>query len=360
MKMLSHLVKSFIQCYLITLIFGIDLARSQNSLTPLDSALIGCYPFSGDANDHSGNGINGTVNGAVLTSDRFGNPNSAYSFNGNTSTANILIPNFSSLLINNEFSISFWATTTGYSTRAAFLMVPDNINNRLAVCVYYGSHQFNSQVIWDFGDIQSTGRLTVNGSPIPSANTWDHWVFVTSQTGNDMRCYKNGVLQSNKTGSSVFSNTPLTSLSIGGGLGVGNSNLWYDGKLDDIRIYNRTLLPSEITYLFNNNINCVPCPTITAPTNITGNNTFCLGDPITLSAMSSSTVHWFSSGNSSISISSGTTFSAPAYSVAGVYTLYTKSVNDCTVSIPLPVSFTVNSRLELLPLSGQKRLVDKC
>ena len=48
----------------------------------LDSGLVACYPFNGNANDQSGNGYNGIVNGATLTSDRFGNPNSAYTFNG--------------------------------------------------------------------------------------------------------------------------------------------------------------------------------------------------------------------------------------------------------------------------------------
>jgi len=36
------------------------------------------YPFNGNVNDESGNGNNGTISGAVLTEDRFGNPNSAY------------------------------------------------------------------------------------------------------------------------------------------------------------------------------------------------------------------------------------------------------------------------------------------
>ena len=39
----------------------------------LDSGLVAYYPFNGNANDESGNGNNGTVNGATLTADRFGN-----------------------------------------------------------------------------------------------------------------------------------------------------------------------------------------------------------------------------------------------------------------------------------------------
>ena len=46
------------------------------------NGLVGWWPFNGNANDESGNNNNGTVNGATLTSDRFGNANKAYSFDG--------------------------------------------------------------------------------------------------------------------------------------------------------------------------------------------------------------------------------------------------------------------------------------
>src|SRR5438552_10965983 len=51
----------------------------------LTNGLVAYYPFSGNANDASGNGLNGTINGATLIQDRFGRPNSAYSFNGSSS-----------------------------------------------------------------------------------------------------------------------------------------------------------------------------------------------------------------------------------------------------------------------------------
>jgi hypothetical protein len=44
------------------------------------NGLVAYWPFSGNANDLSGNANNGTVSGATLTTDRFGNTNSAYSF----------------------------------------------------------------------------------------------------------------------------------------------------------------------------------------------------------------------------------------------------------------------------------------
>ena len=48
-----------------------------------DSGLIALYEFTGNADDGSGNGNNGTIHGGVtLCNDRFGNPNMAYHFNG--------------------------------------------------------------------------------------------------------------------------------------------------------------------------------------------------------------------------------------------------------------------------------------
>ena len=44
------------------------------------NGLVGWWPFTGNANDLSGNGYNGIVNGATLTTDRFGNNNQAYNF----------------------------------------------------------------------------------------------------------------------------------------------------------------------------------------------------------------------------------------------------------------------------------------
>ncbi|MBF0574179.1 MAG: hypothetical protein HQK69_10565 [Desulfamplus sp.] len=48
----------------------------------LSDGLVAYYPFNGNANDESGNGNNGTVDGATMTADRNGNANSAYSFDG--------------------------------------------------------------------------------------------------------------------------------------------------------------------------------------------------------------------------------------------------------------------------------------
>ena len=63
----------------------IQLINAQVPTYVPTNGLVSYWGFNGNANDASGNAHNGTVNGATLTTDRFGNANSAYSFNGSTS-----------------------------------------------------------------------------------------------------------------------------------------------------------------------------------------------------------------------------------------------------------------------------------
>ena len=67
---------------------------------------MGYWPFNGNANDESGNNHHGSVNGATLTEDRFGNANSAYASDG----ANDYIGIAPSSLVDNETTatLSFW------------------------------------------------------------------------------------------------------------------------------------------------------------------------------------------------------------------------------------------------------------
>ena len=74
------------------------------------NGLVARYLFNGNANDMSGNNNHGIVNGATLTTDRCGNPNSAYNFNG---SSYIRVPHSQSLNNHtNELTISFWVYAT--------------------------------------------------------------------------------------------------------------------------------------------------------------------------------------------------------------------------------------------------------
>ena len=71
----------------------------------LSDGLVAYYPFNGNANDESGNGNNGTVHGATLTTDRFGNANKAYYFNGVNSFIEVSDSSTLDIPINLTFSV---------------------------------------------------------------------------------------------------------------------------------------------------------------------------------------------------------------------------------------------------------------
>ncbi len=79
-------------------------------------SLVAYYPFEGNANDATGHGHNGTVNGAQLTNDRFGRATSAYAFNG--TTASIVVQNDTALNFQNAMSVSLWITRHRFLYRA--------------------------------------------------------------------------------------------------------------------------------------------------------------------------------------------------------------------------------------------------
>ena len=71
--------------HLLTLALCCVMAFSAHAQIPSyvpTNGLVGWWPFNGNANDESGNGNHGTVNGATLAADRFGNAGKAYSFDG--------------------------------------------------------------------------------------------------------------------------------------------------------------------------------------------------------------------------------------------------------------------------------------
>ncbi|MEY4865827.1 MAG: hypothetical protein RLY64_81, partial [Bacteroidota bacterium] len=72
---MKHLLTLTLLC------FGL-LAQAQIPSYVPTNGLVGWWPFNGNANDESGNGNHGTVNGATLAADRFGNSGKAYLFDG--------------------------------------------------------------------------------------------------------------------------------------------------------------------------------------------------------------------------------------------------------------------------------------
>ena len=210
----------------------------------LEVGLVGYWPFCGNANDESGNGLNGVVNGATLTTDRFGNSNSAYNFNGTSDFIKVLDNDLLDLTQN--LTLSAWIS-------------PNSVVNEQAV---FGKGKISSQTGYSLLHnvlIPEKTGISIQNQPIPvseahinsstlNLNTW--YQLLGTYNGSELKLYLNGVLVKTTTTSLQLMPNSLTDLFIGCEL---SGFRFFNGKIDDVGIWNRALSQQEITQLFNQN-----------------------------------------------------------------------------------------------------------
>ncbi len=195
---------------------------------------VAAYYFNGSAKDTTSHGYNGTNNGATLTTGHKGEPNSAYHF---TDLQFIDLPDFSTMVNGDEFSIAFWSKTDTQQSHTPFALVPDNPDDRLLGHVNYDVSGNETKIIFDVGNF-STGRHELLGQTYTSA--WEHFVFVASQSQDNIRVYRNGVLIINQSGYIAATKTRALRLAAP-----------YYGVLDDVKIFNRALTNTEASAIYN-------------------------------------------------------------------------------------------------------------
>jgi hypothetical protein len=257
-----------------------SLAFSLNAFAQIPTnGLIGYYPFTGNANDLSGNNNNGAVTGAALTTDRFGNTNSAYNFPNANDNITIDSITASNVL---KYSVSGWFQKTSSSVN-----LEGNIFCGSNPCNAPGGLRFsvgvNNQACFgaEFQSCSSMWSYTSNQNY--ADNTWHSFVVVFDGVAGlidttMLKIYIDNIFvaqhkqtQGNLSNVIAPINNALPTI-LGNATG-GNDN--FKGKLDDIRIYNRVLNTSEISALYNEGL-CYQTITVTDTllinTNITGFN----------------------------------------------------------------------------------------
>ncbi len=207
------------------------------------NGLVACYPFNGNPNDESGNGNNGTVYGATLTADRFGNPNSAYSFDGIGNY--IEVADSDVLHLTNTFTISVWIKQYG-ATILGYRIVDKTTAN------------FSDGFVFDTYDGQTGHRMRLVGmnyssiaNTVYSLNEWHHLVVVFSNGISNF--YLDGVHDGSGNQGSPSMNVNNLTLRIGMAhlSGADPDGEKFYGVIDDIAIYNRALSDADIQQLYN-------------------------------------------------------------------------------------------------------------
>lgn len=204
--------------------------------------LVAFYPFHGSANDLSGKGNNGIVYGATPTTNRFGSPNKAYNFNG---SSDILVPNSESLGITNSFTISVWVYPTSLNSHNMIISKHKKDNNSDGSWQLFIGGDARVSFSWGTG----TWNEVLSKRQIP-LNQWTHIVFTYSVFTDDYKFFIDGNLDT-ETSVDVKILPTNDNLFIGSEDTGSGRRYYFKGKLDDIKIYNRSLPNSEIRELYN-------------------------------------------------------------------------------------------------------------
>ncbi|MEI6678771.1 MAG: LamG domain-containing protein [Mariniphaga sp.] len=206
---------------------------AQINFTSIDitTGLVAYFPFNGNANDESGNGNNGTeIQSVVYTQDRNNIANSAFQAGAGYITAPSGIFQFQR---DQQFTVSVWFTTVGAASSGRLLSNespeghfriagPDG-NGTIGIC--YGDYIFDTV----------------------SANSWHNYIY--SYDNRNEKIYVDGVLKHTNYDLAIEVLNYSSPFTIGA-KAAWNWDKW-SGKIDDVRIYNRTLSSQDAIYLYS-------------------------------------------------------------------------------------------------------------
>jgi hypothetical protein len=216
------------------------------------NGLIAKWSFNNaNANDEIGTN-DGTVNGAVLTADRFGNANMAYEFDGVDDLINF---GTDASIKPVEGTVSVWAKMIAVSnTGSGYLHNPIFLSKNLGHSdAYYeacgiGIRTTDNRALTIATDYPSFNEKVVSSINPITLNNWIHYVATYDE--DSVSFYIDGVLQNRIYKGFISTFSPTDPVLIAASGSVINARFFH-GAIDDVRIYNRVLDQEEVDGLFN-------------------------------------------------------------------------------------------------------------
>ncbi len=210
-------------------------------MPPPTSGLLGYWTFDEDtgtiAHDISGNGNNGTVNGATWTAGKI---NSALSFNG--STTDVVTGNIG---LGNAFSISAWVNAAVTTQIGYGRIAETQYNDGFYLGVNASGVKYKMIVNGATGATGTCGAVygCAEGGTVTSG-----WHLVTgAYDGTTARLY----VDQTQVATETFKAPAGVSLPLYIGRYFGSSGSGWNGGIDEVRVYNRALTSAEVSAIYN-------------------------------------------------------------------------------------------------------------
>ncbi len=203
--------------------------------------LIAYYPFADNADDVSGNELNGSVFGARLTTDQFGNASSAYFFDG--ANDRISVTNDAILNVTEAITVSAWFNADQLPDREMFIVSHGSWQNRWKISIIP-----ERRIRWTINSVNTIRDLD---SQIKIGE--DSYYHVTATyDGKLMALYVNGVLESFRELAGNIRTTGLDLLI--GQMLPGDANYNFPGIIDEVKIFDYALTPEAAEELYNESL----------------------------------------------------------------------------------------------------------
>jgi len=219
--------------------------NDPNSVNPLSKGLVAYYPFDGNPNDESGYSHNARAFNAAFTTGVGGVPDTAVEFDGVSAYLTAMVP----VPAEDRFSWAFWVNAGRIDSEAWLLnrvrQVGVNlVEPALVINKYtegYGREPDASLAFYSFDG--SEQKLFTPGQIVPH-NMWIHLAATRANDGNT-RIYANGRLVAEGSSASLDA---LETIVLGANGQV--PTFFFEGKMDNVRVYDRDLSPADIRTLF--------------------------------------------------------------------------------------------------------------
>ena len=210
--------------------------------------LVGYWPFNGNANDESRNGNHGTVNGATLVTDKQGNSNGAYNFDG--SNDYVELGGIASTMNSSKgISLAMWLNWSGKNSTSSaqyiFLISPSP-NGSISV----GN---DSLLAVNVTNCNCSNDTRISTKIIP--NKWYFIVMTFDLATSNLKMYLNDTLIGNVSKSLYSYYQTNNSNSRLGNYYFNHVQQYFNGQIDEAFIWNRALTATETSNLYRASLN---------------------------------------------------------------------------------------------------------